>query len=262
VGIDPINQALSFPNDVRLAVLKDAAASSFKNLRGSAGHLMMPKDVASAESPQPRALNSVAVIALQSGSTGSAPLWAIGVNGTGQYVQVTDTGFDDASCFLRDFGSAASLTGGFNADYQVTRSLWNNPITDFTKRKVVQYISVSLGGTYEYDYASGHGTHCVGTVAGSIASSDDDTALSPSADYYTNCAVYTSYCASWFCPTCGDDANRCDTTCGFANSASASDFQGMAPGAKIMAYDFGDGSGNLDVPDIEALYPVAYAEGH
>jgi hypothetical protein len=28
-----------------------------------------------------------------------------------------------------------------------------------------------------------------------------------------------------------------------------------------MAYDFGDGSGNLDVPDIEALYPVAYDEG-
>ena len=37
---------------------------------------------------RPRILNSVAVTALQSGTVGSNPLWEIGVNGTGQFVQV------------------------------------------------------------------------------------------------------------------------------------------------------------------------------
>jgi hypothetical protein len=73
--------------------------------------------------PPPRAhrqLNFMAVHALQSGDADTTPpLWAAGVTGAGQFVHVSDTGFDDASCFLRTDGSAAGLTGDFNARFQV-----------------------------------------------------------------------------------------------------------------------------------------------
>jgi len=266
VGLDPIHQSLSVVTDQPLPPVfgkrEELDAFARKLLTNNAENLLVPKGTSSADESQPRKLNDIAKTALLSGITGSAPLWAIGVNGTGQIVQVSDTGFDDASCFFRDYGSAASLTGAFNSVYQVTRSLWNSPVTDKTKRKVVQYISVSLGGTYEYDYSSGHGTHCAGTVAGSVASSDTDAELGQRADYYSNCADYIANCDTWFCSTCGSYADRCDTTCGFENTDSASQYQGMSPGAKIMAYDFGDGSGNLDVPsNIEQLYSVARDAG-
>mgnify|MGYP002214581036 CR=1 FL=1 len=70
--------------------------------------------------------------ALSGSALGATPLWDIGINGTGQFVQVTDTGFDDASCFLRGdagYGNGASLE-------QVQRSTWSSPVTDFSKRKV------------------------------------------------------------------------------------------------------------------------------
>ena len=70
--------------------------------------------------------------ALSDSALGATPLWDIGINGTGQFVQVTDTGFDDASCFLRGdagYGNGASLE-------QVQRSTWSSPVTDFSKRKV------------------------------------------------------------------------------------------------------------------------------
>ena len=70
--------------------------------------------------PKPRRANSVAVTGLQSGdSLDPTPLWDAGLTGSGQFVQVTDTGFDDASCFLRDTGSKASLTGAFSSSNQV-----------------------------------------------------------------------------------------------------------------------------------------------
>jgi len=268
VGLDPIHESLSPVTDQPLPPTPSNRSSSKAKASTTKIHvyytkeLLVPKDVSSADMHQPRMLNDIAKTALLSGSTGSAPLWAIGVNGTGQIVQVTDTGFDDASCFFRDYGSAAHLTGNFNSNYQVARSLWNSPVTDKMKRKVVQYIAVSLGGAYEYDYASGHGTHCAGTVAGSVASSDSDSALEQRADYYSNCADYISNCDTWFCSTCGGYADRCDTTCGFENTDSASQYQGMSPGAQIMAYDFGDGAGNLDVPsNIKQLYSVARDAG-
>ena len=224
VGIDPVQQSLSLHADQPFPSRNDQAdAASTKPHSPNFEEWSELGDYSRAGSRQPRLLNDVAVTALQSGTSGSAPLWAIGVNGSGQFVQVTDTGFDDASCFFRDYESSAFLTGDFNSEFQVARSLWDSPITDKTKRKIVQYISVSLGGTYEYDYENGHGTHCAGSVAGSVAISDADALIS---------------------------------------GETASKYQGMGPGAKIMAYDFGDNSGNLNVPSsIEQLYSVARDAG-
>ena len=61
----------------------------------------------------------------------ATPLWDIGINGTGQFVQVTDTGFDDASCFLR--GDAGYGSGRVS---NRCSALLEQPVTDFSKRKV------------------------------------------------------------------------------------------------------------------------------
>ena len=64
-----------------------------------------------------RSLNYVAKTALETDQFRDVAL----INGTGQLVQVTDTGFDDASCFLRDTGAEDFLVGGFNGDYMVSQ---------------------------------------------------------------------------------------------------------------------------------------------
>ena len=121
-----------------------------------------------------RPLNSVGSSVLLSGFPYEQDLWAYNITGEGQFVQVTDTGFDDASCWMRDTDSAGDLTGELNADSQVPRSTWDDPTTDFTKRKVVQYIAYPYtGGDFDFDYEAGHGTHCAGSVAGKIAHDGD-----------------------------------------------------------------------------------------
>lgn len=65
-------------------------------------------EIATKPSPSPKDLKSA--ISLQTGdASNSTPYWDIGVDGEGQYVQVVDTGFDDASCFLRE-GPKRNLT--------------------------------------------------------------------------------------------------------------------------------------------------------
>ena len=105
--------------------------------------------------------------------------------------------------------------------------------------------------SFSSDYASGHGSHVAGLVAGHIA--DGDTAATVTVaveDMYPDCADYTDQCATLFCPTCGDYADYCDATCGFTPAdqpAATEDFSGMAQGAKLLVWDFGDADGNLAV---------------
>jgi subtilisin family serine protease len=178
-------------------------------------------------------LNYVAVTALQSGDSSKPyPFWSVGINGSDQYVQVTDTGFDDASCFLRDTDASKSvLKGPFNFDVQLARSTYDSPITDTSRRKIVQYIEVSSSDdTYKYDYVDGHGTHVAGTVAGRLASDGNNVEVK---NYYSDCSDYSGSCSSLFCATC-TYSNYCDGMCGFLDNE---DFSGMAPSAKIMVSD-------------------------
>jgi len=75
------------------------------------------KGTSTLKSPVPKDINST--VALQSGDAANpTPYWDIGVDGTGQFVQIVDTGFDDASCFLRD-GPEEGLTGNLSDTLQV-----------------------------------------------------------------------------------------------------------------------------------------------
>ena len=74
---------------------------------------------ASKSSPAPKDFDSA--VSLQSGdATNPTPYWDIGVNGTNQLVQVVDTGFDDASCLLRD-GPKQGLSGNLSDTLQVMK---------------------------------------------------------------------------------------------------------------------------------------------
>jgi hypothetical protein len=175
-------------------------------------------------------LNNVAVTALQSGDSNKPyPFWNAGIDGSNQYVQVTDTGFDDASCFLRDTDASKSvLKGPFDFDVQLLRSTYDSPITNFTRRKIVQYIEGSNSSdTYAYDYKDGHGTHVAGTVAGLLASDTNNVTV---IDSYSLCSDYSTMCDTYFCATC-PYPNYCDGMCGFLDDE---DFTGMAPSTKIM----------------------------
>lgn len=57
------------------------------------------------------------------------PYTEAGLNGTGQIIGVGDTGVDEYSCFFTNGDGTL-----------VTRSSYDNPTWDLTRRKVVQYI--------------------------------------------------------------------------------------------------------------------------
>ena len=178
----------------------------------------------------PGALNFIAVTALQSGNASKPyPFWSAGIDGSNQSVQVADTGFDDASCFFRDTDASKSfLTGPFDFDVQIPRSTYDSPITDLSRRKIVQYIEFSNSSdSYAYDYVDGHGTHVAGTVAGQLSSDENNVTVK---NYYSLCSDHSSQCDTYFCATC-PYPNYCDGMCGFLDGE---DFTGMAPSAKIM----------------------------
>ena len=105
--------------------------------------------------PVLRPLNSVASAVIQSGTMTRTPLWDAGLDGRGQVVQVADTGLDQNSCFFSD------ATGN------VAPTTWEDGTFDLSRRKVVQLVADGDA----VDVASGHGTHCAGTVAGSCSTS-------------------------------------------------------------------------------------------
>ena len=206
---------------------------------------------------------SAAATSLQSSDVSDPrPAWAVGLTGAHQLVQVVDTGFDDASCWLRDTGFAAAAAGR-----QVARSTWDAPFTNASLRKVVQYVSADASdAAYGYDYAAGHGTHVAATVCGSLDAGDGSTFAGTALDAYStdelDCSSYLSACSALFCPACSY-AHYCDATCGFALAGNASVYSGMAPAAQVFGYDVGDADGGLAVPgDLGAMvFAPAYASG-
>lgn len=83
---------------------------------------------------------------LQSASKNSWPMYNANLNGSGQIVQVADTGLDMKSCFFKDQTGNVPTTTYLAAAF------------DLTRRKVVQYVVWADSA----DLAGGHGTHVSG----------------------------------------------------------------------------------------------------
>jgi hypothetical protein len=97
--------------------------------------------------------DAIAAATVQSGEQTSTPLWDAGLDGSGQIIQVADTGVDMTSCFFSD------PTGN------VAPTRWDAGMYDLSRRKVVQLVV----GEDAFDTPAGHGTHCAGTALGNSA---------------------------------------------------------------------------------------------
>jgi len=142
------------------------------------------------------------------------------------------------SCSDADLTNENTMYDCLNLDWQVERSVFDSPITDYRFRKVVQYVGVYgwtyfSQGHYLTDVEFGSGTHSAGVVCGSTdpGSLDDDEVVEVIGDTYSKCAQYIDDCGSLFCPTC-DLSGSCDSTCGLAPD-DTEDYSGIATGAKV-----------------------------
>eukprot|EP00752_Nemacystus_decipiens_P002900 g2698.t1 len=102
-------------------------------------------------------MNLAAAWVSQSGVDGYTPLWDENLQGQDEIIGVADTGLDMNHCQFRE-------DDGDN----VEASDWEDPVTDLTKRKVVQYIEF----VDDFDEEGGHGTHVAGTLAGAQSGED------------------------------------------------------------------------------------------
>jgi len=89
---------------------------------------------------------------VQGNSSGSTPLWAKGLTGSGQIVGVGDTGLDVDMAFFWD-GSQGVPTSTVNSN----------------QRKVIVYYDLAGNGDWD---AHDHGTHVAGTIAGKSLSTN------------------------------------------------------------------------------------------
>ena len=204
-----------------------------------------------------KSTNMAAARLVQAGGTDNTlqPMWNAGLTGTGQVIQVGDTGVDQYHCLFHDESSGPV---SISTNYKGTIT------TDMTLRKVVQYVEGEDADEYDCDGSDGHGTHVAGSALGGFASdytvSVSDTCSSSSdtdglsecdvPDYYSNCASYLSGCSdgTW------DTVNNyyCDQTCyctrsgkyygtevsgGTTCEALIADSEGTAKGAKLAVLD-------------------------
>ncbi|CAB1107200.1 unnamed protein product [Ectocarpus sp. CCAP 1310/34] len=164
-----------------------------------------------------RVLNEAARGIIQSASATDTPLTDAGLDGTGEVIQVVDTGLDETSCFFIDDGGEEVDHGYFFEELFVgstgSSQLIYYPVFeagDFTyteeRRKVIQYIelvnpdsdyvafSTTQGGVYPFlppdefgqDDSAGHGTHTAGSAAGATLNDPAET-LTCSGDETLGC---------------------------------------------------------------------------
>jgi subtilisin family serine protease len=103
--------------------------------------------------------NSHASKAIQSVDASSHAVWNHGITGSGQIVGVADTGIDYDSCYFRDAQMPTPPRCSGTGHVTTTGCINQN------HRKIVTYRKF-LDSDYS-DYNGGHGTHVVGSIAGS-----------------------------------------------------------------------------------------------
>ena len=131
------------------------------------------------------------------------------------------------------------------------------PTVNPTLRKVISYTAVNASEDFYQDYEAGHGTHVASIVVGEVYNTSQpimfgDVLSSEVCNYYVHdfygYLTSSEACDMFFCSTCMF-AKYCDATCGRVASNRTNAYTGVAPGAKVNAFDFGDSYGHLHVPD-------------
>jgi hypothetical protein len=101
-----------------------------------------------------RTLNDFSRGIIQTGAPGEEVYSAHNLSGLNVIIGQADTGIDELSCYFID-----PLHG------QIPRSSLASPYTNYSYRKVIQYINYTSSG----DVPRGHGTHTAGILSGSCA---------------------------------------------------------------------------------------------
>eukprot|EP00904_Undaria_pinnatifida_P010402 jgi/Undpi1/6492/HiC_scaffold_20.g08971.m1 len=213
--------------------------------------------------PRGELANEVATRIVQGASETRTPLWDRGVDGSGQVVQVVDSGLAEGSCYFRHSASSSGVDHGYLKEADGTLSTGDMQY-DLSRRKVVQYIEGRQGvDTYGDDNDGGHGSHVSGSVAGSIypgwsgpadcpwgvggAGSEDTEltcvgkCLSPSMmeEFLgNNMFDLDAFCPEYECDIFWDDECLSDDRTDTLENAA-----GMAPGARLAVLDVGSSTG-------------------
>lgn len=97
---------------------------------------------------------------VQAGADHTTPYTDRGLTGNGYILGFIDSGVDDLSCYLIDSSHTPTP--------RTARDDYANPITEYQRRKVIQYVAYGDGfPDLEYD----HGTWCAGAATGRITDS-------------------------------------------------------------------------------------------
>ncbi|MEA1993053.1 MAG: S8 family serine peptidase [Euryarchaeota archaeon] len=167
--------------------------------------------------------NYWATYLMQSGTTGTLPIYNQGVSGANQIICVADTGLDYDHSMFYDYTNGAP-------PYTIVTDKTNPPISyDPALRKVISYYD--WAGTGDYD-GYGHGTHVCGSVAGdygSIAGFNED--------FFGN-GLFSGTYNAW------------------------DPFDGVAYNSKLIMQDIGDGGTLTGIPtNLTYLFQQAQQSG-
>jgi len=147
--------------------------------------------------------------------------------------------------------------------FQIERTVYDEssfsiPIFNYALRKVVSYTAVLDDPDYFQDYEAGHGSHVAGIVVGDIFNTSEPIVFGDELGseqcfdyvyvYFDGVFNASEVCDLLFCDSC-TGAGLCDLTCDRVASNRTNAYTGMAPGAKVNAFDIGDAQGSLYVPD-------------
>ncbi|CAM9360718.1 unnamed protein product, partial [Hapterophycus canaliculatus] len=184
-----------------------------------------------------RPLDATARAIIQTATSTETPLTAAGLDGTGEIIQVVDSGLDETSCFFIDGDGmeSDSIQGSFGSSFTVSGIAFPwIPADDFGE-----------------DDEAGHGTHTAGTAAGATLNNPAETvtceggqtlgcagacidATGSDDDLVTS--FYQRYDVDRQCPIfgCDDDTEAC---LGDAVGTTLAENGGMAQGAKLSIFD-------------------------
>ncbi|CAM9166855.1 unnamed protein product, partial [Hapterophycus canaliculatus] len=151
-----------------------------------------------------RVLNEAARGIIQSATVTDTPLTDAGLDGTGEVIQIIDTGVDETSCYFIDDDGEEVEHGYYYDELSAPTLSVTPPFSSFNggdfsyfpeRRKIIQYIdlvnpdsdfsafSTSQGGVFPLlsadqfgeDDEAGHGTHTAGSAAGATLNTPAET---------------------------------------------------------------------------------------